>query len=306
MDHAEYQIKFTAIVPTYNRCELLKIAVDSVLNQTYPNWELIIVVDGATDNTETYLKSITDDRIRTFYQDKGERSKARNLGIEMASGDYVLFLDDDDYLLPDHLMQFFRAINDHTESNTIFRTGYLREENGQQKAVENFEISKHEHPVKFATYHMSGIWTLCIPRHLLALDVFPEEFPHWQDTHLVLRLLAKYQMRQLPVHTYVYRLHANMGSRQHLDEHQLLEKAEINTAAVHHFFSNHHALVAPHLKSTAESFLIAEKWLQYASRALRLGHRQAAKFCYQQAVGFNRELFKYRLLFWLHWIFGGR
>ncbi|MEM7548224.1 MAG: glycosyltransferase family 2 protein [Bacteroidota bacterium] len=92
------------ITPTYNYAIFLPEIIQSVLDQTYENWELIIVDDGSTDNTsevvQPYLK---DHRICYIYQDNTGVSTARNKGIEKANGDYIQFLDADDLISKDKL-----------------------------------------------------------------------------------------------------------------------------------------------------------------------------------------------------------
>ncbi|MGQ9628535.1 MAG: glycosyltransferase family 2 protein [Anaerolineae bacterium] len=95
---------FSIIMATYNRAHLLPRAVNSVLNQTYRNFELIIINDGSTDNTEDVCRSFSDHRIRYYKQtpNKGVLA-ARNKALYLATGDYVAILDDDDELVPQAL-----------------------------------------------------------------------------------------------------------------------------------------------------------------------------------------------------------
>jgi glycosyltransferase involved in cell wall biosynthesis len=95
----------SVIIPTYNRESFLSRAIQSVLSQTYSNWELLVVDDGSTDNTRKvvneYIKK--DNRIKYFYKENGGQGSARNLGIKHASGEYIAFLDSDDEWLPEKL-----------------------------------------------------------------------------------------------------------------------------------------------------------------------------------------------------------
>ena len=95
---------FSIITATYNRAHLLPRAVNSVLNQTYQNFELIIVDDGSTDNTENVCRSFSDHRIR-YHKQTPNRGvlAARNKAFDLATGDYVAILDDDDELVPEAL-----------------------------------------------------------------------------------------------------------------------------------------------------------------------------------------------------------
>ena len=118
-------ILFSVIVPTFNRAKLLKQTIKSVLKQQYQSWELIIVDDGSTDETKEVVFSFDDPRICYFYQENKERSAARNLGIHQAKGQYICFLDDDDYFLPDHLEIIAQRIKKVGYPVAIFRTGMI-------------------------------------------------------------------------------------------------------------------------------------------------------------------------------------
>lgn len=95
--------RVSVIIPTYNRAALLNQAIVSVLDQTFTDFELIVVDDGSTDDTPTVVSAFQDRRIRYVYQDNAGRSAARNRGIELARGEYVAFLDSDDLYLPNKL-----------------------------------------------------------------------------------------------------------------------------------------------------------------------------------------------------------
>jgi len=90
------------IISTFNRAHCLTTAIESVINQTEENWELIIIDDGSTDTTSVVVQEYLDDvRIKYYFQDNRGVSAARNLGAEYAAGEYLIFLDSDDYLEPD-------------------------------------------------------------------------------------------------------------------------------------------------------------------------------------------------------------
>jgi glycosyltransferase involved in cell wall biosynthesis len=101
---------FSIIIPTYNRAERNAKTVQSALNQTIGDFELIIVDDGSTDNTEEIIKSLLDPRIHYFKKNNEERAIARNYGIHRAKGDYITFLDSDDQLFPHFLDEAQKVI----------------------------------------------------------------------------------------------------------------------------------------------------------------------------------------------------
>lgn len=89
------------IIPSFNRAHSLPAAIESVLNQTYDNWELIIIDDGSTDSTAGVIEKYKNDtRVRYYYQDNLGVSAARNLGATKARGKYLIFLDSDDSFKP--------------------------------------------------------------------------------------------------------------------------------------------------------------------------------------------------------------
>ncbi len=92
----------SVIIPTYNRARYVTKAIESVLAQTYRDYEIVVVDDGSTDNTKEILQTYMD-RIRYNYQDNSGVSAARNAGIKAAKGEWIAFLDSDDEWLPERL-----------------------------------------------------------------------------------------------------------------------------------------------------------------------------------------------------------
>lgn len=106
------ELKFSVVIPVYNRENRIEGAIRSVLAQDYGNFEIIVVDDGSTDNTAAVIKSMADQRVKYIYQENRERAAARNTGTKNASGDFITFLDSDDEFLSNHLStmnDFIRA-----------------------------------------------------------------------------------------------------------------------------------------------------------------------------------------------------
>ena len=97
---------FSIIIPTYNRAHTLMRAVDGVLLQSYPNWELIIVDDGSTDSTKEIVREVRDSRVQYHYQENKMVATARNHGTRVATGEYICSLDSDDEIFDDYLSVF--------------------------------------------------------------------------------------------------------------------------------------------------------------------------------------------------------
>ena len=107
----------SVIIPTRNRLGFLRESVASVRAQSFVDWELIVVDDCSQDGTWDWLQSLDDARIRVLRMDQHkERSAARNAALRMANGEYVLFLDDDDWLLDGALADLFEALQEHDDA----------------------------------------------------------------------------------------------------------------------------------------------------------------------------------------------
>ena len=101
------------VLPTYNRLPLLRKAVASVIGQTFSDWELIVVVDGSTDDTREYLEAIEDPRVRPIWLENRGVTSARNAGLRLARGEWVAFHDSDDLWLPEKLEWQLQRVTAH-------------------------------------------------------------------------------------------------------------------------------------------------------------------------------------------------
>lgn len=112
----------SVVIPTYNRANLLPNAINSVINQTFKNWELIIVDDGSIDNTKDVISEFIkkDSRVKYFYQKNSGQPSAMNLGIKNSKGNYIAFLDDDDEWLPEKLEKQINKIKSDKLIGLVF------------------------------------------------------------------------------------------------------------------------------------------------------------------------------------------
>jgi glycosyltransferase involved in cell wall biosynthesis len=106
--------RVSVIIATYNRAHLLKTAVDSVLGQTFRDFEIIVADDGSTDATAELVRSYGD-RVRYLYQENQGKSVMLNNALSITAGEWIAFLDSDDYWLPEKLERQFRAIEQFEE-----------------------------------------------------------------------------------------------------------------------------------------------------------------------------------------------
>lgn len=111
--------RVSIITPAYNAARYLPQAVASVIEQSFQDWELIIINDGSTDATRDYLDTLTDPRIRVIHQENGGVSRARNAGLECARGAFVTFMDADDALPRESLAVRVRYLDAHPEVTVV-------------------------------------------------------------------------------------------------------------------------------------------------------------------------------------------
>lgn len=142
-------MKFSVIVPVYNCINDLSACVSSILQQTKPDFELLLVDDGSTDGSAELCDRLSeqDRRIHVFHKSNGGASSARNLGLKYAKGDFILFFDGDDTVEPDLLEQVSAALSDASPQMVIFGMAfdYLGAD-GQLKKTDHLSV-KHAGPI---------------------------------------------------------------------------------------------------------------------------------------------------------------
>lgn len=125
--------KVSVIIPTYNRASMLKEAIQSVLDQTYTDYEIIVIDDGSTDSTREVVDGLKQrsGRVTYLYQENKGRSAARNHGINLATGNYIAFLDADDKFLPQKLYTQVHALDDKPEYGMTYSYSIAINERGR-------------------------------------------------------------------------------------------------------------------------------------------------------------------------------
>lgn len=113
--------KVTIVTPAYNTEKYIAETIESVIKQTYEDWEWFIIIDGATDRTEEIVRTyLSDPRIKCISKENTGVSDTRNVGIKSATGDYIAFLDSDDVWLPENLAVKIKFLEEHQEYDWVF------------------------------------------------------------------------------------------------------------------------------------------------------------------------------------------
>ncbi len=185
----------SVIIPTYNRPDLVKKAIQSVLNQTYHDFEIIVVDDGIKKRAEEAVKSFSNQQIRYIKhpQNRGGAA-ARNTGIRASGGRFIAFLDDDDEWLPEKLeIQMKEFANTPAEVGFCFTAvTQKRDEGNFSSQVPSGIIDYYERSLQT----FKGILTSSLIVKKKAFDnvgLFDENFPSHQEAELMIRLSREYK-----------------------------------------------------------------------------------------------------------------
>lgn len=130
--------KISIILPCYNVEKYLAKSIQSVLDQTYTDFELLVIIDGSPDKSKSIAESFTDCRITVFEKENGGLSDARNYGLQRAKGEFVYFMDSDDWIEPNLLEDNIKIVEDENLNFVVF--GYIQDNEDMQG---NVKSSKH-------------------------------------------------------------------------------------------------------------------------------------------------------------------
>lgn len=181
----------SVIIPTYNREKIIIKSVQSVLNQTYSNLEVIVVDDGSTDNTQLELKKIKDPRLKIIYQNNKGACAARNNGIKNSNGKYIAFNDSDDIWLKNKLEKQMQVMQ-VKHPDIIFCKINMKNSNGEFVKMDGNYKEGFLHPIS----SVMGIstQTLLFKKEVLMKNKFDETFPRYQEFELLLRLIPNHSI----------------------------------------------------------------------------------------------------------------
>ena len=201
----------SVIIPFYRYAGWLAEAVESVLRQTYRNYEIIVVNDGSPENIDEFLAKY-EGKIRYFYKENGKAASARNLGIRQAKGEYVAFLDSDDLWKPDKLsVQISKMMEQHVVwSYTDFEVF------GDQISTTLKQMSKNETGVYSAVSPYIGTPTVVIEREVLISNdlFFQEGFWHGEDSLLWRRIIDRFPILYIRENLASVRIRGTNAGRQ--------------------------------------------------------------------------------------------
>ena len=239
-------MKVSIIVPVYNAEKFLPKCLDSLVNQSIDDYELIIINDGSKDSSaeiiESYKKKYPE-IINAVTVENGGQGRARNIGIKMAKGKYLGFADSDDWVSPD----MFKHMYEKAEAENADLTVCDIEECYDDGSSRTINMSQYERLIKIDT----AVWDKLIRRDLVENVYFPEGKVWYEDLSFVIKIALKSQKQaRLPENLYFYRVGQestmnNNNSRKNLDIIKILDelkaymlplgyKEEFNSLVINH------------------------------------------------------------------------
>ena len=188
------------IVPIYNVEQYLRKCIDSIINQTYKNLEILLVDDGSPDNCgqicDEYAKK--DDRVKVIHKENGGLSSARNCGIEHATGKYIAFVDGDDFVSKNYISNLFTIIKKYNADISLTNKIYYFEKRQEKKATE-YELSEEDLSME-STMLLENILKDTLPHEtcgklykaeILKSNKYEKGLSVFEDFEYIIRILKK-------------------------------------------------------------------------------------------------------------------
>ena len=245
--------KISVLMPTYNCGKYIAQSVKSILNQTYPDFEFIIIDDGSTDNTESIIKNFNDKRIQYYRTEHCGTAAALNNGVLKASGDWIARIDADDFNVPERLEKQVQFLNENPEYSAVSAWSVYFSDSGKilfplSEPVEHNDI--YEYLKLHNPLNQSG---LIMQKELLLKNKFNEEFTKYEDFELMFRIRDEARFYNIPEFLVFTRLRDDSKTNSMNDE-------QMYDVLYNHSFKN---LVGA--KSKGRSFYWATNiaWINY-------------------------------------------
>ena len=245
----------TLVMPVYNAEKFLREAIDSVIKQTYSNWELIAVNDNSKDDSLVILKEYQniDSRIKVYSFDENQKPAiVRNFGITKAKGDYIGFIDADDICFEDRLEV---QVNFLRNNATIDLCGGFWLRFGKNINYEQAYIKEHNEELKLAFIYENyiGNSTVLARQEVFLSNVFNPEFVPMEDYELWTRIIMKHNLYNIQKPLVKYRLHDNNISDTIAVDYQVVKNS----------------IQLKYLKNIG--FVIDDDELKYLKKGLQIG-----------------------------------
>ena len=216
--HVENNPLVSIIIPVYNGENFVIEAIESALNQTYENIEVIVVNDGSVDRTEELITPYLR-RLKYIKKENGGVSSALNLGIKESQGEYVSWLSHDDIYYPEKIKKQINFLKNRRERGLVYSNYECVTERGDHFSFTNFELKTCQAGLADCYYPiltgMTNGCTMLIPRDILLQNPFRDDLKYTQDYDLWFRIFPKLKIFFLGEVVLKSRNHKNQDSKRH-------------------------------------------------------------------------------------------
>jgi glycosyltransferase involved in cell wall biosynthesis len=201
---------FSVVIPTYNRAKLVSRAIDSVLNQTYHDLELIVIDDGSTDNTREALSVYNaDPRFVYVYQNNTKESGARNNGMRLSKGEWVCLLDSDDIFLENHLQVLHDAIVGNQQRPGIYHALMTRVYSDGRRVNQEILERNPSNPIWGIARNELLVSSACMHTSIAKNYAFREDLFSGEDTEFFFRVALDFPIISIEKCTSEYMIHTD-------------------------------------------------------------------------------------------------
>lgn len=199
----------SVIIPTYNRGNYLCSAIKSVLNQTFEDFEIVVVDDASTDNTRQVVDKFDDKRIRYIrHKENKGGSAARNTGIKRSKAKFIAFLDDDDLWMPSKLEKQLDLINTNLETGAVYTGICILNKSDKIIRFESSSFTGSIFPHILKKNYVGGCSQLLVRKECFnRIGLFDENLLAGQDWDMWIRLAKHYQFDYVNEPLVLYRVH---------------------------------------------------------------------------------------------------
>jgi glycosyltransferase involved in cell wall biosynthesis len=233
---------FSIIIPLYNKSSSIKATIDSVLGQSFTDFELLVVNDGSTDNGPQIVKQYHDSRIQLLHKPNGGVSSARNFGILHATRQYIAFIDADDLWKKDYLLHMSHLIQAYPDCD-LYASSYQKQVGDRLVAPNNNKMIAEKgimtnYFTLQKTYFDPIIWTSAIcarKEKLIEAGLFDEQLSLGEDLDLWYRIIITGKLAYIPEPLAIYcesideRLTGKLNAQRdivfHLDKYEVYEQS---------------------------------------------------------------------------------
>jgi len=207
--------RVSVIIPTYNRCRLVREAINSVLAQSFTDFEILVIDDGSTDDTAEMIKAVNDERCRYFYKSNGGAASARNMGLKKAGAEYIALLDSDDLWPKEYLEVMVSTLQDASDYGVAYCG--ITQAYPDGRIVKGYRVkscvSGWITESLFNKFYV-GCQISVIRRHLLKDFYFDESFKIMDDVDFFLRLSLRTKFLFVPGVLIIRRVQTDSLSQQ--------------------------------------------------------------------------------------------